>query len=30
VPVIALGGMGRQRAKRLKWPLWAGIDAFLR
>jgi len=29
VPVIALGGMGRQRAKRLKWPLWAGIDAFL-
>ncbi|MBS3927731.1 MAG: thiamine phosphate synthase [Sphingomonadales bacterium] len=30
VPVIALGGMNRRSAKRLKWPLWAGIDAFLR
>lgn len=30
VPVIALGGMNARRARRLKWPRWAGIDAFLR
>ena len=30
VPVIALGGMDRHRARSLKWPRWAGIDAFLR
>jgi len=30
VPVIALGGMSARRARRLKWPRWAGIDAFLR
>ncbi|MEA3264820.1 MAG: thiamine phosphate synthase [Pseudomonadota bacterium] len=30
VPVIALGGMNHATAKRLKWPRWAGIDAFLR
>lgn len=30
VPVIALGGMNRHGARRLQWPLWAGIDAFLR
>lgn len=30
VPVIALGGMNPQRAKRLGWPSWAAIDAFLR
>jgi thiamine-phosphate pyrophosphorylase len=30
VPVIALGGMDRRGAKRLRWPRWAGIDAFLR
>ena len=30
VPVIALGGMNQRRAKALKWPQWAGIDAFLR
>jgi len=30
VPVIALGGMDRRSAKRLRWPRWAGIDAFLR
>ena len=30
VPVIALGGMSAQTARRLDWPLWAGIDAFLR
>lgn len=29
-PVIALGGMDAHRARRLKWSLWAGIDAFLR
>ena len=28
VPVIALGGMNRRSARRLKWPRWAGIDAF--
>ena len=30
VPVIALGGLNRRTANRLKWPRWAGIDAFLR
>lgn len=30
VPVIALGGLNRRSATRLKWPRWAGIDAFLR
>jgi thiamine-phosphate pyrophosphorylase len=30
VPVIALGGMNARRARGLKWPRWAGIDAFLR
>lgn len=30
VPVIALGGMDARRARALKWPHWAGIDAFLR
>lgn len=30
VPVIALGGMNARTAKRLDWPRWAGIDAFLR
>ena len=30
VPVIALGGMNAQTARRLDWPRWAGIDAFLR
>jgi len=29
-PVIALGGMNPGAANRLKWPRWAGIDAFLR
>lgn len=29
VPVIALGGMDPRRARRLGWPSWAGIDAFL-
>jgi len=29
VPVIALGGMNMRRARGLKWPSWAGIDAFL-
>lgn len=29
-PVIALGGMNAKTARRLKWPRWAGIDAFLR
>ncbi|MFM5895215.1 MAG: thiamine phosphate synthase [Novosphingobium sp.] len=29
-PVIALGGMNPRTARRLKWPSWAGIDAFLR
>lgn len=28
VPVIALGGMNRRGNRRLKWPQWAGIDAF--
>lgn len=28
VPVIALGGMNPRSARRLKWPRWAGIDAF--
>lgn len=30
VAVIALGGMNPSAARRLKWPRWAGIDAFLR
>lgn len=30
VPVIALGGMNARSAHRLKWPRWAGIDAFWR
>lgn len=30
VPVIALGGMDARRARRLCWPRWAAIDAFLR
>lgn len=30
VPVIALGGMNAQAARRLEWPRWAAIDAFLR
>jgi thiamine-phosphate pyrophosphorylase len=30
VPVIALGGMNPRCAKRLGWPRWAAIDAFLR
>jgi thiamine-phosphate pyrophosphorylase len=29
-PVIALGGMNSHHARALKWPQWAGIDAFLR
>jgi thiamine-phosphate pyrophosphorylase len=29
-PVIALGGMNAGTARALKWPRWAGIDAFLR
>jgi len=29
VPVIALGGMAQGPARRLNWPRWAGIDAFL-
>lgn len=29
-PVIALGGMNAATARRLKWPRWGGIDAFLR
>ena len=28
-PVIALGGMNPRAAKRLGWPCWAGIDAFI-
>lgn len=28
VPVIALGGMTRRRAARLKWPMWAAIDGL--
>lgn len=30
VPVIALGGLNPRSARRLRWPTWAGIDAFLR
>ena len=29
MPVIALGGMNARSARRLKWPRWAGIDAFI-
>jgi thiamine-phosphate pyrophosphorylase len=29
LPVIALGGMNASTARRLKWPRWGGIDAFL-
>ena len=29
VPVIALGGMSPRTARRLGWPCWAGIDAFV-
>ena len=29
-PVIALGGMNPRTARRLNWPRWAAIDAFLR
>lgn len=29
-PIIALGGIDARRARILKWPRWAGIDAFLR
>ena len=29
VPVIALGGMNPHTARRLGWPRWAGIDAFI-
>lgn len=29
-PVIALGGMNPSTARRLGWPRWAAIDAFLR
>lgn len=28
VPVIALGGMNRARARALKWPRWAAIDGL--
>ncbi|NOW45680.1 thiamine-phosphate pyrophosphorylase [Novosphingobium sp. SG751A] len=28
VPVIALGGMNRRRARSLKWPRWAAIDGL--
>jgi thiamine-phosphate pyrophosphorylase len=28
VPVIALGGMTRHRAKALRWPRWAAIDGL--
>jgi thiamine-phosphate pyrophosphorylase len=28
IPVIALGGMNRRRARRLKWCKWAAIDGF--
>ncbi len=28
VPVIALGGMNRTTARRLKWPRWAAIDGL--
>lgn len=27
-PVIALGGMTRQSARRLRWPRWAAIDGL--
>lgn len=30
VPVIALGGLNTRTARGLRWPRWAGIDAFLR
>lgn len=30
VPVIGLGGMNPRTVRRLKWPYWAAIDAFLR
>ncbi len=30
VPVIALGGMSSAANRRLKWPRWAAIGAFLR
>ena len=28
IPVIALGGMTRERARRLDWPRWAAIDGL--
>lgn len=28
VPAIALGGMDARTARALRWPRWAGIDAF--
>ena len=28
VPVIALGGMSKARARGLKWPRWAAIDGL--
>ncbi len=28
LPVIALGGLDAKRAKTLRWPRWAAIDAF--
>jgi thiamine-phosphate pyrophosphorylase len=28
LPIIALGGMNRGRARRLKWCKWAAIDGF--
>lgn len=28
LPVIALGGMNRQRAHHLRWPCWAAIDGL--
>jgi thiamine-phosphate pyrophosphorylase len=28
IPVIALGGMTRENAKRLAWPRWAAIDGL--
>jgi len=28
MPVIALGGMNRQTARRLDWPRWAAIDGL--
>ncbi len=27
-PVIALGGMNRQRSRRMRWPRWAAIDGL--